>query len=586
MTDKHQAREVTEIIHLWIKTFGLMKIFAPDHTNVRKFTSQLYQKLKSFIERHSFLEIGVKEFSFLFEGQPVYTDDQSGSLPFFFYKDGMASLFFHKELSLKEFKEFLEITDRESNLPPEESDIVSAFWERDFVNVRYFAPDEYLESQIGLEVDVKEYEIDREALYSGRVELLPEDKEALRQGQGLLQSILPTDYESDGAETDPSSAEEDISETFSFLSERENQVLVHRLQSNRTASPDQELTSLLLELLYLEEEPVKLAQTLEALQECLGTLLDKEDYSQADVIVTALDELIQDPEPDDQDIQALLTRFRQDLTERSRQIDVTSAAAQGNVSCLESLLSYLEHVGPDMLPLVGRISVEVSSPPLQVKTREVLRILGDSSPGDLLDIVQKNHPELALEILEILPNQNSPGVAAKIANLLNWSQPRIRKAAIQALGRLSGPISAKFLAVCLQDGDEDIRTSAIENLVGNPDESARVRVMTLAGDKSFHQKSAAERESVLRYLAESAHSESDKALVTFVRKVGRWKRTRKVETADLAISALVDSANPRRLDLLEQAGRTSHPMLRTRCQILGTELRQGNGAPAFTERMK
>jgi len=102
----------------------------------------------------------------------------------------MISLFLYKDLRREEFDEFLEIIKKESSLPAEEGDIVSAFWERDFPNIRYYAPDEYLESLIGRDVDILDYAIDKADLFSGKIELAPEDRIALEYGHGLAQSVI------------------------------------------------------------------------------------------------------------------------------------------------------------------------------------------------------------------------------------------------------------------------------------------------------------------------------------------------------------------------------------------------------------
>jgi len=172
-------------------TFSQMKIFSSEHKNVKKFTEQLYQKLKDFLKKYWKLEISIQEFSFYLEGNEIYTDKQiNHSLPFLFYKDGMRMLFFYKNLQKDEFIDFLEIIKFNSSLPAEESDIVSSFWEHDFANIRYFAPDDYLESKIGTGMEILDYQVDKTELFSGKIELLPEDKQALSQNFGIVQKIL------------------------------------------------------------------------------------------------------------------------------------------------------------------------------------------------------------------------------------------------------------------------------------------------------------------------------------------------------------------------------------------------------------
>lgn len=163
--DKKQLNEVKDIVNQLEKAFSQMKIFSFDHDNVETFIDLLFEKMSHYLQNNWKLEIGIEEFSFTFKGIPFYTETQiSKSLPYLFYKDGLKILFFYRGLLRDELKQFLEIVKQDSSLPPEESDIVISLWEQDFTNIQYFAPDDYLESKIGIGMEVPEYKIDKKKL--------------------------------------------------------------------------------------------------------------------------------------------------------------------------------------------------------------------------------------------------------------------------------------------------------------------------------------------------------------------------------------------------------------------------------------
>ncbi len=568
--EKLQGHEVGEILQLWNKTYGLTKIFSPDHENVRNFTSQLYARLKDFLREQSYLEIGIQEFSFTFAGKTVYFDDQAGSLPFFFFKDGMASLYFSHGLRKKEFNEFLDICKRESSLPPEESDIVSAFWERDFVNIRYFAPDEFLESQIGQDVESVEYVVDREDLYTGSIELDPEDQKALFAGIPMSECIGEIGLGPQNETTPPTEAMEGSPEAAALLSLAENAQLEQMLMDNRKASPDQEIISLLLELLYLEDEPLRFERTLDVLLECHNQFITEGDFGRADDVLSSLDELKNSLHPDQSEKRALLDAFHNKLQIEVILSNIQAAYEQARVHNYESLFRYLKRIGPKALPLAGYLFSETKSPRYQEMARGILKNLGKDAPVQLLDLAQKNQPELTLEILEIAAERPDVRTLSRLAGFLSWPHPEIRKSAIRALGKLQGARSAKLLLAYLQDTDADIRTLAIRNLAATKDEAALSRILETTQEKLFHQLNQKEKLAYIEALAASGSPAAFAVLSSLIRDVRRFARGRIVETGDLVIAALGQASDPQALIALEAGSRSFHPKLKKRSkEMLG-----------------
>ena len=126
-----EIKNAREIVQLLAKTTSQMKIFASDHVNISRFTDELFGKMNEFLKKHWKFELGVQEFSFTYKGKTVYTDKQiKKSIPFLFYKDGVQSLYFYKDLTKDEFLDFLDVIKKEANLPAEESDIVISLWEK------------------------------------------------------------------------------------------------------------------------------------------------------------------------------------------------------------------------------------------------------------------------------------------------------------------------------------------------------------------------------------------------------------------------------------------------------------------------
>ena len=108
--DPARTERVKDLLHYLANTVSAMKIFPTDHATVLNFVDQLTAKFTAFLAAHQKLQVAIEEFSFVYEGKPVYTDEVAiKSLPFFFFKDGLHILYFYEGLDRPEVLEFLEM---------------------------------------------------------------------------------------------------------------------------------------------------------------------------------------------------------------------------------------------------------------------------------------------------------------------------------------------------------------------------------------------------------------------------------------------------------------------------------------------
>jgi len=562
-SQRTQEKEVTEILQLLVKTFGQMKIFSFEHENVRRFSHQLFDKLKTYLDKHWKLEIGIEEFSFTWEGKSVYTDEQiSHSLPFFFYKDGMISLFLYKDLQHEEFFDFLEIIKKESSLPAEEGDIVSAFWERDFPNIRYYAPDEYLESLIGRDVDMLDYSIDKADLFSGKIELAPEDRIALEYGNGLAQSVISESIETPKTDV---SEEVDVLATDSFLDQEEVEALESMLRENRHVSPDKEIISLLLEILFLEKGQRKFKQTLKVLEECHTQYIAKGDFANALSILSSLRELEDKFSTSSSPLQEPLESFLQIFRIEAALFDIKQSLQSGKVKDWRNCLEYLHQLGPETLPLVAFIYESPPTSHCRQMAGELLLEQGKQSPSQLLYLAQKDKPELTKEVIRIAGLSCEPACIPDLAHFLNYPDFDIRLAVIQALGRLQDAKANKLLAACFTDPEEKIRIAAAHNLRYLQDRSVSDRVLQIIHHKDFYRKNRAEKKAFLNYLSTMPSSEASQNLQQVLKRSGRLARANVLKTSLIAAVTLEKMATPEARDVLKTGSRSSNKRLRERC---------------------
>jgi HEAT repeat protein len=205
--DARALEKIRDFLHQLANTVSAMKIFPAEHATVKTFIDDLSQKITSFLDVYGKLEISIEEFSFVFDGKPVYADEMAiKSLPFFFFKDGMQKLYFYQGLDREEILDFLNLIKKESKKPAGQADIITALWEKDFAHIQYFAPDEFLENRILQECGFSQHgapaqsqgsdagefshkaieiKVDTSKFSRGKIELSAEDREVVQQRSAM-----------------------------------------------------------------------------------------------------------------------------------------------------------------------------------------------------------------------------------------------------------------------------------------------------------------------------------------------------------------------------------------------------------------
>ncbi|HEA65163.1 MAG TPA: hypothetical protein ENI02_03385 [Candidatus Aminicenantes bacterium] len=148
--DPLEVKKAGNVIQFFKKAFSLIKLYPPENPSVAKSVELFNIQMEEFLNEYEELPIEVGEFSFSYKGEIVFQgEERSKSLPFLFHKDGIRELSFHKGLDKGEIHEFFRVISEVSDLPAEDADIVNSIWEKNFVYIRYYSLDEFLEQDIG-----------------------------------------------------------------------------------------------------------------------------------------------------------------------------------------------------------------------------------------------------------------------------------------------------------------------------------------------------------------------------------------------------------------------------------------------------
>ncbi len=560
-----KIKKVREISQLLAKTSSQMKIFASDHSNIQKFFDELYGKINNYLEKHWKLELGVEEFAFTFQGKPVYKDDQiKKSLPFLFFKDGIQTLFFYKDLGKDEFYDFLEIIKRESALPAEESDIVISLWEKDFANIRYAASDEFLEAKIGIGMEPLEYQIDRTTLTAGKIELIPEDREALNRAG--LNEALPMEKKDESRDALTEIAEKDMVLFGQSLSDEEIQTLEAMIDFNRRITSEDELIALIMEMLYLEEREEPFSETIRALDECHHDLLEKGNFVHAAHLLYLLLELKNHIENKSDAREYAIKGFFEKIRGNEAIADLQRNVQEKNISDTNALLEYLQILGAASIPVLSQLYDQKRNPQFRAEVLKIIKELGRLDLAALMRIAQDERPSITNAIISVLSDSEDRRAIQHLATFINYKNESIKAEAIRALGKQKDETANRILMAFLKDEDEEFRILAAQNLLYIKDQSVENYILNTVKDKNFRKKASQETRAFIELLGRIKTEESRGILMSFLKRPGIFFGRKKKDLGLHAVSGLEIMGTPEAIKILEEGSRLHSRTIREACK--------------------
>jgi HEAT repeat protein len=542
--DPVRVEKIKDLLRCLSNSVSAMKIFPSEHATVGNFVDLLTQKFTDFLAAYQKLQIGIEEYSFTFGGKPVFSDDLTiKSLPFFFFKDGLQILFFYQGLDRPEIQEFLELIKEETSKPAEDRDIVASLWERDFPNIQYYAPDEFLENRILAEnresrVDQKlpdlpddfahetiEVRVDSSKFSKGRIELTSEDREEVRKGSARDERENVPDEATPAAEiATPETPSEKAARKKSpaaamdpTLTEDELHSLESMVRVNRTISPEEEFVDLMMEIVFLEDNPDNCQASLDALLEYHFDQLQRGNFHVAMLIIQKThglgSSLDKSPEK-----AALLESFRKRTVSPKTVEAVQVLLAKKKTMDWESLLGFFGLLGPPALSLAADLYDIVPGGEARHKILGFIADAGTPNPAILPSLADNARPDLAIAIIGILSRVPGNRGIPHLSVFLSFQNKEVKLEAIHALGNVRDEMANKILLGFMKDPDEEVRIQAAMKL--DPSEGgARVQqIVREASEREFREKSLKEKEAILSFLG---RTRSPEALEFLRRTLGR-----------------------------------------------------------------
>jgi len=600
--DPKAVEKARDILHQLGNTVSAMKIYPSDHITVKYFIDELTQKFSGYLDAQGKLEIAVAEYSFFCGGKVIYTDEMTiKSLPFFFFKDGMQMLYFYQGLDRAEIVDFLELIKAESRKPAGEGDIVTALWERDFSNIQYYAPDDFLENRIieertesqtkaGVPVlpeyahEVIEIKVDTSKFTTGTIELTPEDKADVQK--------LSADKELENEERPRIALEQALTEgpgesrkspaaaMDPTLTEAELQKLEALVRANRTISPDEEFLNLMIEILNLEKGMDNFGANLDVLADYHHEQLEKGNFGFAIPLVHKIRELRSHLASSNREKAARLDAFLARIISSKTVEAIQNLLEKSKTVDWNGLVDFFVLMGGPALTLAADVYESVPEAKTQGKILDFMNAANVQDPRGLAALASDERPQLSKAIIGLLAQSPEKKGLPHFSVFLGLKTKDIKLEAIRALGQFRDEMANRILLGFFNDKDEDVRIQAALRLNPVEEKSKIEQIIREAEGRAFQDKSLKEKQAILSFLGRTQTEEAQTFLRKLFTKRGLWMSARARNMKLAAVAGLEGLGTEEAAKLLEKGAQSRNKALQEACSRALARLAQAKAGQA------
>jgi hypothetical protein len=546
--------------------FSTLKLYPPGNPSITKSVTYFYDKLKEFLDEYEEMRIGIGEFSFSYKGENAFQDEEKKrSLPFFLFKDGMRELSLYKGLESKELNYFLDVLKEAIDLPTEESDAVGLLWAKDFVNIRYFALDEFLDLNIGGGEKALDLDVDPGKFKEGKLDLKPEDLDENNEKNDML-AFGQSDDKGEGGEGDQEGSEDSDSQMPSIKPE-EIAEIEKLVAKDQQVSSSGELLALLFEILYFEKSIEQFSDVLKILEKYFEGIVRRADFSQAFTILQSIHELRESLSEKSEPMVELLDKVEKNAKDERSTSMLKKLYLEDKVKDDDPYFQYLELLGSEAVPVVGMIWENAKELVHKHKATDILKEIGKKDIAALLYFAKGSNVSLTVEIISLLETISDPKELRHLEDFVQHPNKEIRLEIIRILGLAGDETANRILMQFLTDNDVEIRASSAKNLKFVGDKQTYDFVLQLAGENEFRKRTKIEKKALLSYLANSQKDEVFNLFRSILKKWSLFSAARQNETRHATVSALEALATPKAKEVLEEGTKVFGGSIRQACRL-------------------
>ena len=460
---------VEEMLKVLVKGMRAHQLYLPNNPVYQRALENLKRAFLPVWSHVEEIALAISEADFRWEGRVVMHEaNKSESLPWLFFKDGIRELRLMKGFEEQEVVGLLDILKRVKKASPEEDDLLTLIWEKDFTLLRYRFIDLTLENNAPIEASVP----------AERPEPLPppEQMEAEPEARPGIVRI------------------EDLDATVHFLDEHEIDYLRSEVQKEYASDVRRNVLAILLDIFELQTgKPVR-DEIADILENFLMHLLSAGHFATVAYVL--------------RESQELATRARElDGTHRTKLVGLPDRlSAAGPLSNLlqaidesaavpnqTELNELFEQLRPTSLGTLFTWLSRLQHTDVRAAIEIAASRLAAANTAELVKLIGSADVEVALESARRSGGLKTAAAVAPLGKLLTHEAPKLRLAAVQALAEINSAGALQQLERAVDDSDRDVRVSAVRVLGARGQRGALEKVEAVVKGRSLRSADLTEK---------------------------------------------------------------------------------------------
>lgn len=465
---------IEEMIKLLAKAVRAHQLYLPNNPMYQRAIELFRGSFLPIWDKIDELPLIVTESEFKWAGTVVHSEDsKSESLPWIFYKDGVRELRMLRGFETEEAEGFLQIIQRARNATPEDDDLLSMLWEKDFLNLRYRFVDLGMEPSAPVDSTLQAEPprgVDRQQV--------EEEVEEQKSQPGVVNL-------------------EDFEATLYFLDDREVEYLRGEVRREYEVDMRRNIVAIILDIYEQQADPKIRQEVAELLDNFMLHLLSAGQFSAVAFLLREVSEA---------------SRRAKDITAEQRaklnSIPDRLSAPEALAQLLQSL-DEAEHLPPiaELLELFEQLRMsalgtvfawvgKLQNTKLRPMLEGAAERLAMSNTGELVRLITSTDPAVSLEAIRRSGALKTPAAVAPLAKVMTDRDPTLRQAAVQALAEIGSPGALQVLEKGTDDADRDVRVTTVRVFAAKSYRPALPRLEAAIKGKVLREKDLTEKMAV------------------------------------------------------------------------------------------
>ena len=442
---------VEELLKVLGKAMRAHQLYLPNNPVYQRAIDNLRRAFLPVWAHVDEIALAITESDFRWEGRSVMREtSKSESVPWIFFKDGIREVRLLKGFEEQEVVGLLDILKRVKKASPEEEDLLTLIWEKDFSFLRYRFIDLTLENNVPIEASVP---AERPPVAP------PEQMEPEPEARPGIVRI------------------EDLDATVHFLDESEIDYLRTEVQKEYSSEVRRNVLAILLDIFELQTAKAVRDEISDILENFLMHLLSAGHFSTVAYVLRESQELVARARELDASHRTKLVGLPDRLSAAGPLSNLLQAMDDGATVPNQTELNELfEQLRPSALGTLFTWLGRLQHTEVRAAIEVAAARLAAANTAELVKLIGSADVEVALESARRAGGLKTAAAVAPLGKLLGHEAAKVRLAAVQALAEINSAGALQQLERAVDDEDRDVRVAAVRILGSRGQRGALAKV--------------------------------------------------------------------------------------------------------------